>query len=727
MADVPPASATQDGAPAVADVSPDAALLQAYARATDIPSPLQKWYDAFQADRDYVNDLCMTKDAQDAVGTNHILRNQYILNAQLNSRDADIAIEPCDAIWPPTPQLDPILGPTGAMLPGEPPPELELFSRTLEVLARRLLAESRFRQQLRGAIQDVETNALVFVKVTQQQDLKRDPIGALRQNDQQDNFALYAYWKAKEAAGEIIAGSSEAQRLVDLEKTIRLYLAASLREAAQKEPLAAPPGAVPLPAIPGMPPEPPPEDPRIARAAALEGGTEPIDPAMIPEVASWIGFNIDIVMPEDIRYTWSVTRPEDWYRGDLWQHRVFYTTDAFAAKFGLTPEEMKKVPLANVSSTPGTGKSNDTTNRDQQLSEKALTGQVEVWEAWDRSTNTVVTYVKGYDKKLQSYTPTAVWRNWVPIIPFLFNRVTGRLVGISSTTLQRPLQDEINLYRSHERHAKKACFPRILVKKGAMTPNEAKKYKKALPYEVIEVDDPDELQRAIMETKPVAYNPALYDNTKAEMDLQRMAGVSLVTGGAVGASNSATEVAEASQGVDMLADFKRGLIEDLYVDVITCLLDMAVTVLPEENVKALCGPGALWPPVDRETFWRHTQVKVKADSTGKPDAKKHLEMMAQLTQISRNLGLVAKGPEIMDELARDSGYYGRLSKFFQLPAMPMPGGPNMGGPGGPSGPPGASGGPPPSTPGPDSKQGEGGGRPPGGAPAPESIPNRPQV
>lgn len=740
----PPVQTVAD-APADSAASADAALILAYEKETCIPSPLEKWYRAFDNDRKYVNDACMALDAQDAVGTNHILRNQWTLMSLLNSRDADIRIDLEEMIWQPEPQfaidpltggpmIDPMTGVPAVIgeLPGQPPPELVKYAKTQEVLARRLLKESRFRQQLAGAIQDVETNAIMFIKVNQQQDFKRDPIGNFRFNDQQENYALYRFWQAKVAAGEILEGSAEMSRFRNLETTVRTYLAAQIRADMAANPVAPEPVLDPLTGEPmldamGAPLVMETIDPREEQAAMLEAGTTPIDLSQVPEVASWIGLPIDIVQPEDIRIDWTITRPEDFWRTKRLQHRVFMDRDECAAKYGLTPEEAKKlVPVGGLTTTAVVA-NGDPTNRDEQLSQNQIGQQVEVWECWDRQTNYVCVWTKGVTRFLQKYTPRVVWRNWFPVIPILFNRVTGRLVGVSSTTLQRPAQEEINQLRTLDRHAKKAAFPKILVKRGVFLRGEARKYKNALPYEVIELDMPDEINSAVKETAMAPYNPQLTDSSRAEMDLQRMAGVSLVAGGAVGVSESATETATAQAGTDALTDYRRGTIEDVYCDVVTCMLDMATSVFPEENIKALCGPGAFIPPMDKETQWRYMAVRVRAGSTGKPDAKVMQERLLGLTQIATAFGMMPKGPEIMDVIAREWGMFDGIGRYFQLAPPPAPAGP--GGAPDKGGPPRREGGPPATPPAPGSRQGEGGGggQPMDAAPSPESIPNRPQV
>jgi len=718
--------------------SDDAKLIMAYAEETKIPAPLEKWYRAFENDRRYVNTTCMALDAEDAVATNHILRNQYTIMAMLNSRDAGIRIGIDDAVWPDVPVmavdpmtgmplLDPMTGmpiPTGQTHPGGPPPELEKFTHTQEVLAKKLLRETRFRQQLAGAIQDIETSAVMFAKVNQQEDFHRDPLGNFRFDDQQDNFALYRHWAAKVAEGEIEPDTAEFVRFKQLESTVREYLTTMLQQDMAANPLPDVPVVDPMSGMPafdamGTPMMQPQEDPRMAQVTALGAG-EPVDLSLVPEVPRYVGFPIDFIHPEDIRFSWEITRMEDFFRSPRVQVRVVMTRDKAAAKFNLTPEEAKKLPDAStIQNTVQTTGESDPSSRDGDLDEKSMDKKVELWECYDRETNKVNVYAKGFPRFLSSITPRVVWRNWIPIIPLMFNRVSGRAIGISSTTLQRPAQEEINTARTMDRHAKKACFPRILVRRGVFARGEASKYKRAMPYEVIELETPDELSNAIKETQPLPYNPALTDTSRAQFDLQRMSGTSLVAGGAVGVSSSATETATAQQGMDALIDYRRGLIEDFYQDIVTCLLDLATAVLPEENVKALCGPGAVWPQLEREAMWRQMHVKIEVGSTGRPETDKHLGWMTTMTQIARNLGMVAQGPEVLDFLSKNTGIYENISKYFQVaPAAPMGGGmpPNTGGP-------------PPSTPKIDSKQGEGGGggEPMSKAPSPESIPNRPQI
>lgn len=789
-----------------ADDTDERALIDDFNQEIKIPPDLDKWFTAFDYDREYVNNRAMLTDAEDAVGTNHILRNQWVLQSQICAKDPECAFEAMDQMWPDTPPVtDPM---TGLVLvppmPGQPPPELDGLARTLDILVKQLLKENRFTSRLKGAVQDVETNALVFLKINQQEDYERDPIGRRRNNDQQGNFAMFAWLSAQKAAGDIQDGSAKARRLKDLETLVRGYIAQDLRDQVANAPKpsapvmlpgdatgpALPPPSLPLPlanmgpalpgaapvlpeAVPGTPagglgaamaPASPPvpngvspdasapggaaqlpvpgqgpalplPDPRLAQADAIEAPDSDVDITdMVPQVAKWIGTPIDFVMPEDIRIDWRITRPEDIYDARRIHHRVRMDEDELAAKYKLTSEQMQKIPRTDGKTPDGLANNASGTDPqaytpDMDTTSKGLSKAVNVWETWDKQTNTVYVWVVGYQCFLQSYVPTVVWRNWFPFIPFIFNRVTGRFVGISSTTLQRPAQEEINLFRTHDRHAKKASFPRILIKRGLFRRGEKQRYKNSLPYEVIEVDSPDEISKALYEARPIAYDPKLYSTEKAEFDLQRMAGVSLSAGGAV-SDVTATDALQAQQGSDQLSQFKQSAIETLVADVGTAIADIAIQIFPEENIKAICGPGAVWPEgIDRETLYRKLHLQVRAGSTGRPDTKDRLAVITQAIQIAGPiLGLRAKGPAILDEIFRDAGVNLNLSKYFELaPPAPTPApGPGQGGGIGStpaSGAPMGAGKPPGAPP---------GGAPPMGGPSrpkPQSvgnIPNHPQ-
>lgn len=694
-------------APAAASAAPvtdpnedarQAALIAQYESDLKVPSKLSKWFKAFQKDRDYVNDECMLLDAEDAVGTNHILRNQYLLTATIAARDPQIVWRPGDQIYPDQPpSIDPMTGMISGPKPGEAPKYLTDFGRTLTIVVKDTLRKNRFRQRLRGAVQDIETNNLVWIKVNQQMDVKRDPIGNFRVNDQQNTFALYRYYQEQVTNGDIGPDSAEMAKYLQLTETVRTYLTAELQQQIQMAPMA--PQIDPMTGLSVAPP-----DPRQMQMDALKAGTgQPIPSALAPNVPFFVGFTTDFLLPDDVRIDWRITRPEDVYDARQIMHRVRMTRKEVVTKFKLTPEQAKLIPTFQKEAKDTNGSNVDHDYAARQTLEDAQTGdETSVWEVWDRETNRVNVFIPGYKKFLDSYTPTAVWRHWFPFIPALFNRTTGRFVGISSTALQRPAQEEINLFRTHDRHAKKAAFPRILVKKGAFRKGEKMKYQNSRPYQVIELESVDEVRKAIYETQPVAYNGQLYDTSRAEMDLQKMAGVSTVAGGVTGASDSATEVVTAQQGVDKLADFKSGVLDDVILDVGTCIADISLQIMPLNNIMAIAGPGAVWPVVDKETIYGMLHLEVTAGSMGAPDTQKRLGFWKEMFGLATACGMRPKGPEIMDVVARDTGIYEGLSRYFEAAPMGM----EPGAPGGDT-----SAGPAKGPTGPNSQQGQGGGNP----------------
>lgn len=706
-----------DAAPTVPETedAKQAALIAQYEAELKVPSKLSKWFKAFQADRDYVNDTCMALDAEDAVGTNHILRNQYLLTATIAARDPQIVWRPGDQVYPDNPpQMDPMTGILSPPTPGEAPKYLTDFGRTMTIVVKDVLRKNRFRQRLRGAVQDIETNNLIWVKINQQMDVKRDPIGNIRVNDKQNTFALYRYYQQQAAANELAEGSAEMEKYTQLTETVRTYLTAELQEQMQAAPM-----EQQLDPMTGLPVAPP--DPRQLQLDALKAGT-PIPSTLVPDIPYYVGFSTDFLLPDDVRVDWRITRPEDIYDARNIKHRVRVTRKEVATKYGLKPEEIALIPAFQKNSKDAVDSASavDVDYEARQNLEDSNSGdETSLWEVWDRETNRVNVFIPGYKKFLVSYTPTAVWRHWFPFIPALFNRTTGRFVGISSTALQRPAQEEINLFRTHDRHAKKAAFPRILVKKGAFRKGEKIKYQNSRPYQVIELESVDEVKKAIYETQPVAYNGQLYDTSRAEMDLQKMAGVSTVAGGVTGASDSATEVVTAQQGVDKLADFKSGILDDVILDVGTCIADLALQILPLNNVMATAGPGAVWPVVDKETIYSRLQLEVTAGSMGAPDTEKRLKFWKEMFGLATAAGMRAKGPELMDVVARDTGIYEGLSRYFEAMPMMPPGmemGPGRGGdtsnkPKGPTGP--------------NSEQGAEGGNPGPGHNRPMTVDNIP--
>lgn len=683
----------------------EAALIARLEKQIEVPDFAKADYENFELDRKYVNHDCMLLDDEDTVSTNYVLRYQHVLISQLYPRDPSVAVNP-----------KPWIGPY--------PPGMFEFARTIEVAVKRFADEACFKPALIGMLQDTQTCGIAWLKLNVQQDFMRDPVGARRQNDQLDNVAKLKTLMTLYENGEIQDGTAEMQELVDATDTVRAYMRAQLEEDLKNSPPAMVPQAVNPDGslVMGIDQS----DPRLGQLNTLSEQGTLLPSGIVPEVAYYLGFNLDPVMPEDIRFDWDITRPEDFFFSKWVAHRVFMSKRDIMDKWGdrIAASDWDNVkvqgygkygPNPNTSDDPGA-------RTDPEVSH--VNDKCAVWEYHDRSKTRRYTWVQGMRKFLSNEVADVVWHKFFPFFPLVFNRVTGKFIPISDTRLQMPLQDEINLKRTHEREAQKACYPRLMVTAGLLSPAEKEKLENALPYAVVEVQKATEVAQHLHELEIGSFDPRLYDTTRAVRELEIIAGLSQSAAGTPGGADSATEAAIANQQMGVQTEHRKSVLEAFIADVFSAMTEMALQIFPEENIKEIVGPGAVWPILDRERMWRGLNMEVKAGASGKPDKKKTLEIWTQFAGLATSLGVPVNGPEIFKKILDEMELPVDLARFVLDPMLlqqlmmagVLP--PGIGVPGAMAPPPGPGGG---GSPGP--------GAPPmsarSGPPAPGQTPNAP--
>lgn len=679
----------------------DCAKIAAFEKLVEIPSWCQDTFRAMDDDARYVAEECQyaNKDDEDSVSTNYILRNQWVLISQIYARNPTARIQP-----------SPMMGPQ--------PPGLQEFAKTLEIVAKRLTDEAGFRGKLGGAIQDVQTHGIAWLKVTTQSDLAKDALGQARHDDQLDNIARLQALMAEYQNGDFDERSQEYADLRDLEDTVRQYLAGNIREDLARNP------PMPISQIDAMGMEtlaPDPADPRLQQLSSLEDPNAAVEPTMLPEVPVFMGINIDEVIPADIRFDWSITRPEDFYNAAWVAHRVYMSGDDITIRWAVEAEDLQAIK-DKMKSSAGKRRTAGDENQANRLnlmgSEKVMNDLLAVWEFWDKATNRRYVWVEGMDHFLVNEVVRNSWHRFFPFFPLIFNRVTGRFLPVSDVALQRPLQEEINRKRTQFNEATGAAQPRYVVAAGAISDDEKAKLEQALAYSVTELQHPDTVD--IKELIPMKIDPMLYDKSDAVREIEISAGIPQAAAGGVGGAEFATEVAVANQQMGVQADRRRTVIEELIRDVNECVIEMALQLFPEENIRALAGEGAVWPLIDRDHLWRQLHVVIMPGMSGKPDADKVLAKWTQFADLMNRLGLVVNGIEVGRKIVDEMDLGIDFDRYVMQAPMPVgPAGP--GGPGAPSAP-GA-----PKIP---AAGAPGAGAPPmtersGGPPRPESVNNRP--
>jgi hypothetical protein len=321
------------------------------------------------------------------------------------------------------------------------------------------------------------------------------------------------------------------------------------------------------------------------------------------------------------------------------------TWEDVAEQFGLTEEDLNhyrtdKRYLRSGDMRLGVRASNVTTVDPAERDSEAKAANDDrplVWERWDRAQNRVYVWVEGTDRCLANYEPEVVSRYWYPFFPIYFNRVTGKALPISDTKLTRQLNDEFNLLRTHDREGRRAAYNKYIVAKGFFSEDEMRNLRSCPPEGVIECERADEVAKYFSRVIGSNYNPALYDTNKVRMDLDAMSGISSAARGATGNANFAIEERSAQDNAQAEGDRDRESVENTLSQVCRHMAEILVEVFPESNAKAIAGPGAYWPHIDRATLWRALQLDIEAGSTGKPDRARRIAELKEVIGIVTTL------------------------------------------------------------------------------------------
>lgn len=678
----------------------------------DIPEAVEDTLDNLNDWREYVHTTAMVRDEEDAVGTNFILRTQYALLGILVPES-------------PAPLLRPrrqLAAVETQALPFHYSDAMARYAQTQEILVDHQQRQAGLPDVIHGAVQDTLTTNISWIKAIYQEDIAKDPLGYGRQNDQTDLVARYEYLQQRAMEDTPISDAEKAE-MARLAPAVKAAAIALVIDDLERNP----PGEELTTIDPdtGMP-VPGGADPRVSALAELNAQTED-EILVLPEIARYRGWTFQQVRPEDMRWDWNITRPEDVRYCRWMSHRVFMTMEDIRTKWSLDEEffhgavefssDGHQLPARNANRAAEGGTDHDTEDPEISQSKKRYA----VWERWDIVSGKVFVWVEGMNTLLDCYHPKAAGRRFFPFFPLIFNRVSGKMIGPSDVELQAAIQDEINELRTHDREARKSAHPRYIIGAGLLSPGEKSKLEQALPYAVVEIKKANDVKAALHELVPNAYDPRLYSIERALMDLQAMAGLPMSALGATGVGDLATEQAIARENMGVQTDYRKRIIERTLSDIYEYMAQVNAQVFNEMDVMMVVGPGAVWPLADRQQILNNFVVEVRATLNDSVERQKRLGDWQTIAGIAAQMGLPLNPLEITKELLELMKLRTNLERFVLDPATLAA----MRGQGvGPQG----GGGPPQESPEGQGDRGEEGGAPDmseRGAPSPETVPNGP--
>jgi hypothetical protein len=689
------------------------ALVARLESTTRFPADLRDMVEEWEYKREYVHTMGMARDTPDTVATNDVLRAQYAATAALYPRDPRPRMLPADTI--PGPEA----------LEGDVSSEELQFIRGMEIIVAKQQDAGRLKQKLRGMIQDTLTEPVTWLKMRWVEDPKQSPLGTpLPDEGEQTTVLRFRALRRDFAEGVFDDMDARHAEMSVLNRTIKEGMIDTIGQDLASLP------PEPQTDFAGMPIGP---DPRMQRLEELSSDALLSEDELPPTMPYFRGHAFDRVAGEDMRFDWNITRMEDLPEARWMAQRVWMAPSEIAARWNLGDDEVRDLlraprmekqvgALGGGDGEPDTYGSEEARSRDGGIESEARGELRAVWEFWDRESRTVYRWVAGSGRLLDSFSPQGPPLRWFPFFALQFNRVTGQIFGPADSDLLRPLQEEMNMLRTHEREARKSSYPRFMIAKGLLGPPEKRNMRRPIPYSVIEAERAEEIGKSIFPLPTGNFNPVLYEGSAARRDFEVVGGAPLASLGLTSGADLATEVAVADQANKVQNDSKADVINELLAEIYQAMMEVNAQRMPGANALALAGAGMPWPGTaeERLTALRNQTITVDAIPNNEAARKQQLATWKELATVAAQLQLPINRLTVMLEILRRSGVRANLGSFVDVAALLEP----------PEAPQQSSNNPP-ANPGDQGGRGGEGGRPrtqdTGQAPAPESVPNRPQV
>jgi hypothetical protein len=436
------------------------------------------------------------------------------------------------------------------------------WAKVLGLIGNKLGNMAHIGNLMQSAIEDVVVDGVQWFKVEFIEDPSRDPLGTPRLDDSQDQFQRLRYLAERAAAGEFGEGHAEWQEMRDLHETISAYADQMVAE-----------------------------DPRRAAIAQLSGQWPP-PPAMVPEPLKYKGVEITCVPGENVRLDWAMVPNLNALHRGRWLTEVHYDTpEAIAQKYDLTPNEARSIGMQSQAPTeqikgPNQLSEYNTDPKDKEPEDVAHGGLVAVFCTWHRLNRRRYIYVDGVDRFLKN----EIWAGELPWVPLVINTTPGRPIPVSVGLGAWKLQREINQTLSEGKAARRARYPRYAIKRGLASPEDLDGLKNAIPNAIIEMDEPEEIEKAIKEFRGADFDPRLYDPYVIMRLIEIEMGVTMQAAGLSNSGSTATEINTASSHMAQAGNMHLSKMHECLKQMYKLIMALACEYMTPEDVAFLLGP-----------------------------------------------------------------------------------------------------------------------------------------
>ena len=262
-----------------------------------------------------------------------------------------------------------------------------------------------------------------------------------------------------------------------------------------------------------------------------------------------------------------------------------------------------------------------------------------IYETYDRRTGLKYVTCEGYVDFLVEPVPPPLYyiEPFFPFFPLTFNPIEDErdIYPDSDVRLIMPIQMEINRKREAVRQHRFANRPLNVSRKGVLTEEDAKSLAGHAAHDVIELEglnEGEDVAKAFAPFPKPGIDPNLYETGTDLTDIQLVVGAQEANlGGTSGDSATENSIAETSrlQSVDSCIDD----VDDWFTALARAAGQVLLREMQIDTVKAVVGPGAVWPEFKGQEIAEEVYLKIQAGSSGRPNKAQDLANIERATPL----------------------------------------------------------------------------------------------
>jgi len=262
-----------------------------------------------------------------------------------------------------------------------------------------------------------------------------------------------------------------------------------------------------------------------------------------------------------------------------------------------------------------------------------------VYETYDRRTGLKYVTCDGHPDFLVDPAPPPLHyiEPFFPFFPLTFNPIEDEkdIYPDSDVRLLMPIQREINRKREAVRQHRIANRPLNVARKGVLTQADAENLAGHAAHDVIELEglnEGEDVTKAFAPFPKPGLDPNLYETGTDLTDVQLVVGAQEANlGGTSGDSATENSIAETSrlQSVDSCIDD----VDDWFTAMARAAGQVLLREMQLDTVKAVVGPGAVWPEFKAQDIAEEVFLKIQAGSSGRPNKAQDLANIERATPL----------------------------------------------------------------------------------------------